>query len=198
MDDQKQKKKLFLTSVFVFGLLLFFSSAHGVLAANSGRLIVNWTPPTKNADGSDLTDLAGYIVYYGTTSHSGTCPAVFGSAGPYDSSVTVANPAATSQEITGLTENQTYYFAVIAYNASDNMSGCATTSGSSTEVSKKARYQADFDENGSVGLGDWSAFHVNYGMSSGATFADGDADGDGKVGLSDWSIFHGEYGDSIN
>ncbi len=29
---------------------------------------VNWTAPTKNTDGSDLTDLASYVLVYGTSS----------------------------------------------------------------------------------------------------------------------------------
>src|SRR3990172_13172687 len=36
--------------------------------AYSGQAVLTWTPPTTNADGTPLTDLAGYKVYYGTAS----------------------------------------------------------------------------------------------------------------------------------
>lgn len=32
-----------------------------------GSATLSWTPPTKNTDGSRLTDLAGYKIYYGTS-----------------------------------------------------------------------------------------------------------------------------------
>ena len=31
-----------------------------------GSMSLSWTPPTQNTDGSALTDLAGYKLYYGT------------------------------------------------------------------------------------------------------------------------------------
>ena len=32
----------------------------------AGQATLSWMPPTENADGSTLTDLAGYRIYYGT------------------------------------------------------------------------------------------------------------------------------------
>lgn len=32
-----------------------------------GSATLSWTPPTKNTDGSRLTDLAGYKIHYGTS-----------------------------------------------------------------------------------------------------------------------------------
>ncbi len=32
----------------------------------AGQATLSWTPPTENADGSALTDLVGYRIYYGT------------------------------------------------------------------------------------------------------------------------------------
>lgn len=37
-----------------------------VLAAATGSLTLSWTPPTQSADGSPLSDLAGYRVRWGT------------------------------------------------------------------------------------------------------------------------------------
>ena len=35
--------------------------------AGSGSATLDWTPVTQNTDGTVLTDLAGYKVYYGTS-----------------------------------------------------------------------------------------------------------------------------------
>jgi hypothetical protein len=63
---------------------------------------VSWVPPTRNVDGTAITDLAGYRLYYGTT------PAL-------DQSVTIANPGLVRYVIGSLLR-ATYYFAVTAYN----------------------------------------------------------------------------------
>lgn len=34
------------------------------------KVILSWTAPTENTDDSQLTDLAGFRVYYGTSSHN--------------------------------------------------------------------------------------------------------------------------------
>jgi hypothetical protein len=63
---------------------------------------LSWAVPSKNTDGSTLTNLAGYRVYYGTTS------------GSYTQSVQIPNPGVTSARIEGLTSAR-WYFAVKAY-----------------------------------------------------------------------------------
>lgn len=70
----------------------------------SGTATLSWTPPTTNSDGSTLTNLAGYRIYYGTSSNSLT------------QRVQVANPGIATYVISGLTRG-TYYFAVRAYNS---------------------------------------------------------------------------------
>ncbi len=37
----------------------------GVFASGTGVATLTWTPPTENTDGSVLTNLAGYKIYYG-------------------------------------------------------------------------------------------------------------------------------------
>ncbi len=37
---------------------------------STGSVTLSWYPPTQNADGSPLTDLAGYRVYYGHSADS--------------------------------------------------------------------------------------------------------------------------------
>jgi len=76
-----------------------------VQAVANGSATLSWQPPTTNTNGSALTNLAGYKVYWGT------------SPGNYSGSTTVMNPGLTSYVVGGLTPN-TYYFAVTALNGS--------------------------------------------------------------------------------
>jgi len=70
----------------------------------NGVATLDWMPPTQNTDGSVLTNLAGYTVYYGTS--------------PNDLSQTikVSNPGLTAYTVTGLNSG-TWYFAVTSYTA---------------------------------------------------------------------------------
>ncbi|MBK6348629.1 MAG: fibronectin type III domain-containing protein [Proteobacteria bacterium] len=61
-----------------------------------------WSAPTENEDGSPLTDLAGYRVYYGT------------SASDLSKRIDVGNPATTSTVVQNLTPG-TWFFAISAY-----------------------------------------------------------------------------------
>ena len=78
-----------------------------VAEANSttGTADVSWTPPTANTDGSTLTDLAGYNIYYGTSPTSLT------------QKVQVSNVGVTNYVISGLASG-TWYFGVTAYTSS--------------------------------------------------------------------------------
>lgn len=69
------------------------------------------------------SDLSGYKVYYGTSPRTGSCP-----PGGYPNNVSVGN--VTSYILSNLTDGQTYYFSITAYDASSNES-CF-----SSEVSK--------------------------------------------------------------
>jgi hypothetical protein len=71
-------------------------------AAATGSLTLSWDSPTTNVDGSALTDLAGYVINYGT------------SASALNKSVQLANANATSQVIANLAPS-TYYFDIVAY-----------------------------------------------------------------------------------
>ena len=68
----------------------------------TGSATLSWTPPTQNDNGSPLTDLAGYHIYYGTTADLGQ-------------SVTLANAGLTRYVLSGLTQT-TWYFAMTAYD----------------------------------------------------------------------------------
>jgi Putative Ig domain len=70
--------------------------------ATTGSATVNWVPPTKNTNGSALTNFAGLILYYGTTPASLT------------QSVKLASTSQTSYTIGNLTAG-TWYFGGVAY-----------------------------------------------------------------------------------
>jgi hypothetical protein len=78
-----------------------------------GSATLSWVPPTLRIDGTPLTNLAGYHIYYGTT------------AGSYTSVISVANPGLTSYVITSLPPG-TYYFAATAYDSSGMESAYST------------------------------------------------------------------------
>jgi hypothetical protein len=71
---------------------------------STGTATLDWTPPTENTDGSALTNLAGYTVYYGTSPDSLT------------ESVKVSNPGLTAYTLSDLTSG-TWYFAVTSYSS---------------------------------------------------------------------------------
>jgi hypothetical protein len=89
------------------------SGGGGGTGGTDGVLNLSWVAPTTNADGTELTDLAGYKVYYGTsTGNYGTTPTDAGNV--------------TTYTLTGLTKGTTYYIAVTAYDTSDNESDKST------------------------------------------------------------------------
>jgi hypothetical protein len=65
---------------------------------------LTWQPPSSNLDGSALTNLAGFKVYWGTTQ------------GTYPYSAHIANSATRTHTVTGLGTG-TWYFVVTALNA---------------------------------------------------------------------------------
>jgi hypothetical protein len=67
---------------------------------------LSWVAPTQNSNGSALTNLAGYNIYYGTDS------------GALTQTAQVANPAALGYVLNGLVTGTTWYFAVTSYTSS--------------------------------------------------------------------------------
>jgi hypothetical protein len=87
-----------------------------VVATATGSAMLSWTPPTQNTDGSALTDLASYRVYFGT--QSGSLP----------NSITVNSPGLASFVVDQLTP-ATWHFVVTAVDANgveSNFSNAAT------------------------------------------------------------------------
>ena len=81
--------------------------ASSTSSANStqGSVTVGWVAPTANTNGSNLTNLGSFKIYYGTASKQ------------YTQSAAVSSPSALSQMISALTVGQTYFFAVTAVSS---------------------------------------------------------------------------------
>jgi hypothetical protein len=75
-----------------------------VQAFGTGSATLNWMPPTENTDGTALTNLAGYKVYWGPQQ------------GSYPNSVTLNNPGLTSYVVENLGPG-TYFFVATALNS---------------------------------------------------------------------------------
>ena len=87
------------------GVVVTSTTTTTTTGSGTGAATLSWTAPTQNTDGTALTDLAGYKVYWGTSS------------GNYSSSVTLNNPGLTSYVVDTLSSG-TYYFSVSALNSS--------------------------------------------------------------------------------
>jgi len=75
-----------------------------VAPAATGTASLSWSPPTQNTDGSALTNLAGFYLYFGRSPSTLT------------QIVTIAGASATSYVLTGLSSGS-WYFALSAYTA---------------------------------------------------------------------------------
>ena len=71
----------------------------------TGSATLSWIPPTTNANGTTLTNLAGYLVHYGTNAAS------------LAETITIANPGISTYVISNLSPG-TWFFSVTAFNTS--------------------------------------------------------------------------------
>lgn len=97
-------------------IALIIAAVLPLAEARAGEAALSWDPVTANSDGSSLTNLAGYKVYYGTQSNN------------YSQIIDAGN--VTAYVVSGLPTGATYFFAVTVYNTSGQESG------HSNEVSK--------------------------------------------------------------
>jgi hypothetical protein len=79
----------------------------------TGSVRLTWTAPTQNEDGTALTDLAGYKIYWGTT------------AGNYPNSVTINDATATTYVVDNLAPGA-YEFVATSFNTSNVESSYST------------------------------------------------------------------------
>jgi len=75
-----------------------------VTQSGSSSATVSWIPPTQNTDGSPLTNLAAYKIYYGV------------SEGNYPNQIRINNPGITRYVVDNLTPD-TYYFVSTSINS---------------------------------------------------------------------------------
>ncbi len=90
-------------STTVTSTTLGISGSTTLTVLKTGSATLAWSAPTTNTDGTPLTDLAGYKVYYGTSS------------GNYTQSINIGN--VTTYTVSNLSPG-TYYFSVTSYDSS--------------------------------------------------------------------------------
>ncbi|MGB9715575.1 MAG: DUF1566 domain-containing protein [Thermodesulfovibrionales bacterium] len=108
MDGKVLKIKSILFFYILFTFVTYLSTLGGSSACASVAILF-WNEPPTNDDGSPVTDLAGYKVYYGTSSRN------------YSECINVGN--VKNYTVNNLKEGLTYYFAVTAYDIFGNESG---------------------------------------------------------------------------
>jgi fibronectin type 3 domain-containing protein len=77
--------------------------AVAVTQVGTYSVTLSWSAPTQNSNGTALTNLAGYRIYYGT------------SASAMTQTVTISSVGVMTHVLSNLNA-QTYYFGVMAYN----------------------------------------------------------------------------------
>ncbi|RMF86917.1 MAG: hypothetical protein D6736_13990 [Nitrospinota bacterium] len=93
---------------FLISFTLLFVLLSLLSSLQAAQIEFVWSPPQFNTDGTPLTNLAGYKLYYGRSSRN------------YEFVIDVGNR--TSYTLSGLEPEQTYYFALTAYNTSGHES----------------------------------------------------------------------------
>lgn len=104
---------------FLLGVAFLLLSAKAF--AIDVRITLNWVPPSENVDGSPVTDLAGFKIYYKTDNIS-----------QYQQSITLNDAFETTYalDLLGLENNTTVYVVMTAFD----MELPANESGYSNEV----------------------------------------------------------------
>jgi hypothetical protein len=77
-----------------------------VTQVSNGSVTLSWLPPTTNTNGTPLTNLSGYKIYYGTNASS------------LNQSVQITNSGISSYVIENLSP-ATWYFSLVSYNSSN-------------------------------------------------------------------------------
>jgi hypothetical protein len=145
------------TTVF-FLVLLFSSSVVGALNVEAASLDLAWTGPTTNADGTSLTDLAGYRIYLASAVPP-RCPDASTGAAVASSAPAPITGEAVAYQIPGLAAGTTYVALITAVDSSGNESGCAGP------VSGVAWADLDVSPGGAVNFGS-----TTVGTTTDATF----------------------------
>ena len=101
------------TSIVILVSMVILSLTHVACATDTNMYVkLQWEFPTKNVDGSDLTDIAGVKLFYGTVSSNYT--------------ETISIGVTNAHTVTGLEFGRRYYFNGIVFN-SDGVESDYTT-----------------------------------------------------------------------
>lgn len=104
-------------SAVLLAVCIWFCCSGTLMAQETdGSVKLTWNAVTKNTDGSDITNLAGYRVYVGET------------AGNYNRMETLGSETAT--EVDGLEVGKNYFIALTAFNTYNNESNKSEEVGS--------------------------------------------------------------------
>ncbi len=87
----------------------------------AGQATLSWMSSSTNADGTLLTDLAGYKIYYGTELDE------------FSNTIDVGN--VTNYQINNLADGLTHFFAITAYDTQGNESGYSNIIGEFIQTS---------------------------------------------------------------
>jgi hypothetical protein len=161
-------KSAIIVLVSLFSLVLSVSSVW------AGSATLAWTANSE-------TDLAGYKIYYGTTARTGTDPKVCTLCG-YTTKVDVGK--VTTYTISNLTNGQTYYFSVTAYDTSNNESVF------SSQVSKLVSLSADFNSDTKVNSVDFGILMSFWGSTARPA---ADINKDGTVNSVDFGVLMSQW-----
>lgn len=96
-----------LAILIVVVMMLILGGLVTIASAGNSDVTLAWDAPTTNEDGTPLTDLKGYKIYYG---HK---------AGTYTINIDVGN--VTTYKVTKLPDGK-YFFAATAYDITGNES----------------------------------------------------------------------------
>ena len=83
------------------------AAAGGSGGGSGGTANLSWTSPTTNSDGTPLTNLAGFRIYYGWSSSAMT------------NVITISNTQQTNYQVQNLDAGVVWYFVVKAYNSAN-------------------------------------------------------------------------------
>lgn len=183
MRKLKNYKKIAVISLASFFVLL------GNAALAIGIPHITWDAVTQNSDGTPITDLEGYRVYYNQSSKPSTCPSGYatGSVEVGNDTDIYTDEAAWSSD--PLTLGGTYYFAVTAYDTSGNESGCATLASGASD-SKKVSYPGDLNNDCDVNIQDVGILARYY---AAAYNVQADANHDGVTNIQDVRVMQLDY-----
>ena len=87
------------------------SAVQMVSVSALGEISISWVAPTENVDGTPLTDLTSYRIYYGTESRA------------YSSSIEITNASATSHSFNAASGD--YFVTMTALDGEGNESAYA-------------------------------------------------------------------------